>query len=196
MDLRGGISIDADCGPLGYVFWCCGSRSQDFFTFIHVDSGHTVSALSNHKIVLFFTHHDFLFHFFLSYFCHLEAIYLGIEEVRLKFNQKKNPFKFIKPQHGSFFTLTKIKLDHVIFQLQFKNNWLMWLWFLLWFFLNISPIKWFRFFFVKVKGFYGFSRLQFQGHLQWGQIFFKVTLIILKDFIKKKNWIKYMNLKH
>ena len=47
------------------------------------------SALSNHKIVLFFTHHDFLFHFFLSYFCHLEAIYLGIEEVRLKFNQKK-----------------------------------------------------------------------------------------------------------
>ena len=68
---------------------------------------------------------------------------------------KKNPFKFIKPQHGSFFTLTKIKLDHVIFQLQFKNNWLMWLWFLLWFFLNISPIKWFRFFFVKVKAFYG-----------------------------------------
>ena len=54
---------------------------------------------------------------------------------------KKNPFKFIKPQHGSFFTLTKIKLDHVIFQLQFKNNWLMWLWFLLWFFFKYIPYK-------------------------------------------------------
>ena len=92
--------------------------------------------------------------FFFLIFAICEAIYLGIEEVRLNLNQK-NPFKFIKPQHGSFFTLTKIKLDHVIFQLQFKNNWLMWLWFLLWFFLNISPVKWFRFFFVKVKAFYG-----------------------------------------
>ena len=31
--LRGGISIDTDSGPLGYVLWCCGSRSQDFFYF-------------------------------------------------------------------------------------------------------------------------------------------------------------------
>ena len=35
--LKGGISIDTDSGPLGYVLRCCGSRSQDFFT-----SGHTV----------------------------------------------------------------------------------------------------------------------------------------------------------
>ena len=31
MDLKGGISIDADSGPLGYILWCCGSESQDFF---------------------------------------------------------------------------------------------------------------------------------------------------------------------
>ena len=41
--LKGGISIDTDSGPLGYVLWCCGSRSQDFFfTFIQIGSGHTV----------------------------------------------------------------------------------------------------------------------------------------------------------
>ena len=34
LGLKGGISIDADSGPLGYVLWCCGSRSKDFFTFI------------------------------------------------------------------------------------------------------------------------------------------------------------------
>ena len=28
------------CRPLGYVLWCCGSRSQDFFTFIQTGSGH------------------------------------------------------------------------------------------------------------------------------------------------------------
>ena len=27
--------------PLGYVLWCCGSRNQDFSTFIQVGSGHT-----------------------------------------------------------------------------------------------------------------------------------------------------------
>ena len=163
---------------------------------LHDHYCHTPQLCLTIKLFFFSLITIFFSIFFFLIFAICEAIYLGIEEVRLNFNQKKNPFKFIKPQHGSFFTLTKIKLDHVIFQLQFKNNWLMWLWFLLWFFLNISPIKWFRFFFVKVKAFYGFSRLQFQGHLQWGQIFFKVTLIILKDFIKKKNWIMYMNLKH
>ena len=40
--LKGGISIDTDSGPLGYVLWFCGSRSQDFFTFIQIGSGHTV----------------------------------------------------------------------------------------------------------------------------------------------------------
>ena len=40
--LKGGISIDTDSGPHGYVLWCCGSRSQDFFTFIQIGSGHTV----------------------------------------------------------------------------------------------------------------------------------------------------------
>ena len=33
-----GISINTDSGPLGYVLWCCGSRSQDFFTFIQIGS--------------------------------------------------------------------------------------------------------------------------------------------------------------
>ena len=42
--LKGGISIDTDSGPHGYVLWCCGSRSQDFFTFIQIGSGHTVRA--------------------------------------------------------------------------------------------------------------------------------------------------------
>ena len=36
MGLKGGISIDADYGPLGYVLWCCGSmyklRSIYFFS--------------------------------------------------------------------------------------------------------------------------------------------------------------------
>ena len=27
-----------------YVLWCCGSRSQDFFTFIQIGSGHTVNG--------------------------------------------------------------------------------------------------------------------------------------------------------
>ena len=67
------------------------------------------SALSNHKIVLFFTHHDFLFHFFLSYFCHLEAIYLGIEEVRLKFNQKKS-IQVHKATAWFFFLTHKYKI--------------------------------------------------------------------------------------
>ena len=40
--LKGGISIDADYGHLGYALWCCGSRSQDFLTFIQIGSGHTV----------------------------------------------------------------------------------------------------------------------------------------------------------
>ena len=40
--LKGGISIDTDSGPVGYVLWCCGSRSQDFFIFIQIGSGHTV----------------------------------------------------------------------------------------------------------------------------------------------------------
>ena len=37
--LKGGISIDTNSGPLGYVIWYCGSRSQDFFTFIQIGSG-------------------------------------------------------------------------------------------------------------------------------------------------------------
>ena len=44
MDLKGGISIDADSGHLWYVLCCCGSRSQDFLTFIQICSGHTVTA--------------------------------------------------------------------------------------------------------------------------------------------------------
>ena len=40
--LKEGISIDADSGPLGYVLWCCGSRSREEHTFIQIGSGHTV----------------------------------------------------------------------------------------------------------------------------------------------------------
>ena len=55
MGLKGGISIDADSGPLGYVLWCCGSRSLEVFTFIQIGSGHTVGmchkpALKRQKI--------------------------------------------------------------------------------------------------------------------------------------------------
>ena len=32
--LKGGISIDADSGPLRYVLWCCGSICHQLFTFI------------------------------------------------------------------------------------------------------------------------------------------------------------------
>ena len=35
--MKGGISIATDSGPLGYVLWCCGSRTQDFFTFTYSD---------------------------------------------------------------------------------------------------------------------------------------------------------------
>ena len=41
--LKGGISIDTDSGMLRYALWCCGRRSQDFFTFIQIVSNHTVS---------------------------------------------------------------------------------------------------------------------------------------------------------
>ena len=37
-----GQKIVADSGPLGHVLWCCGSKSQDFFTFIQIGSCHTV----------------------------------------------------------------------------------------------------------------------------------------------------------
>ena len=42
-----GISIDADSGPLGHAL--CKSKSQDFFTFIQIGSGHTVVV--NKKIL-------------------------------------------------------------------------------------------------------------------------------------------------
>ena len=31
---------DTFSGPLGYLLWCCGSRSQDFFNFIQIGSAH------------------------------------------------------------------------------------------------------------------------------------------------------------
>ena len=42
LGLKGGISIDADSGLIGYVLWCCGSRSRDFLNFIQIGSGHTM----------------------------------------------------------------------------------------------------------------------------------------------------------
>ena len=44
LDLKGGISVDADSGPLGYILWCCGGRSRDFFTFIQIGTVHTVAV--------------------------------------------------------------------------------------------------------------------------------------------------------
>ena len=44
--LKGGISIDADSGPLRYVLWCCGSICHQLFTFIQIYSGHTVWYLN------------------------------------------------------------------------------------------------------------------------------------------------------
>ena len=49
-----GISIDADSGPLGYVLWCCGSRSQDFFTFIQISSGHTVQKQPTSPFITYY----------------------------------------------------------------------------------------------------------------------------------------------
>ena len=49
--LKGGISIDTDSGPLGYVLWCCGSRGQDFFIFIQFGSGHTVTRRLRFKTI-------------------------------------------------------------------------------------------------------------------------------------------------
>ena len=45
LGLKGGISIDTDAGTLGYILWYYGSRIQDFFTFIQIDSGHTVALV-------------------------------------------------------------------------------------------------------------------------------------------------------
>ena len=40
--LKGGISIDADSGPLRHVLWCCGSICHQLLTFIQICYGHTV----------------------------------------------------------------------------------------------------------------------------------------------------------
>ena len=34
--------VDADSDSLRFVLWCCGSRSQEEFTFVQVGSRHTV----------------------------------------------------------------------------------------------------------------------------------------------------------
>ena len=47
--LKGVISIDTDSGPLGYVIWSFGSKSQDFFTFIQIGYGNTVALASKKK---------------------------------------------------------------------------------------------------------------------------------------------------
>ena len=40
--LKGVISVDADSGPLGYVLWCCGSKSCEVFIYFQIGSGNTV----------------------------------------------------------------------------------------------------------------------------------------------------------
>ena len=42
MGLKGGISNDADSGPLRYVLWCCGSICHQLLTFIQIGYGHAV----------------------------------------------------------------------------------------------------------------------------------------------------------
>ena len=44
---KGGISIDADCGPPRQVLSYCRSICQEDFTFIQIGSGHTVLYLEN-----------------------------------------------------------------------------------------------------------------------------------------------------
>ena len=57
MGLKGGNSIDEDSGPLGYVLWCCGSRSWEVvFTLFQIGSGHTVGNAG--KIVSFLVKND------------------------------------------------------------------------------------------------------------------------------------------
>ena len=53
MCLKGGISIDADSGPIGYVLWCCGSRSWEVLTFFQIGSGHTVILKKNVVLSIF-----------------------------------------------------------------------------------------------------------------------------------------------
>ena len=52
---EGGISIDADSGLLGYVLWCCGSRSWEVFTLFQIGSDHTVGHTKEAAILSF--HH-------------------------------------------------------------------------------------------------------------------------------------------
>ena len=53
MGLKGGISIDADSGPLRYVLWCCGGICHQPDTFIQIGSGHTVKCQYNLKFLFF-----------------------------------------------------------------------------------------------------------------------------------------------
>ena len=54
---RGGISINADFGPLSYVLWCCGGICQPD-TFIQIGSDHnvlkTISSLCRNDDTIFF----------------------------------------------------------------------------------------------------------------------------------------------
>jgi hypothetical protein len=49
--LKGGILIDTYSWPLGYVLWCCGSRSQVLFTFFQIFSW--LNILGNYILWLF-----------------------------------------------------------------------------------------------------------------------------------------------
>ena len=44
--LKGGISIDADCGPPRYDLWCCGGICHEVLSFIQIGYGHTVTYTS------------------------------------------------------------------------------------------------------------------------------------------------------
>ena len=42
--------ISQDSGPLGYVLWCCGSRSWEVFTYFQIGSGHTVIYIDDWQL--------------------------------------------------------------------------------------------------------------------------------------------------
>ena len=88
--LKGGILIDADSAPLGYVLWCCGSRSWEVFTFFQIGSGHTVPSSPNTKVVrkeqanknLVAAQSLFWDHLYIAYF-HVKSVHLTRKELIL-----------------------------------------------------------------------------------------------------------------
>ena len=86
MGLKGGISIDADSGPLGYIctlmLW---SISQEEFTFIHIGLGHTVVKMNLIFRLSFLYTKTRLKRFFVT-----KIVLTYCEEKNVLVNKKKN----------------------------------------------------------------------------------------------------------